>query len=86
MKDVHTIKLHHDVLIAVANEKIDLQLPPDELNKARIALDALCWVLDHPENNAFADAMHKLMMRAKQYGYGYYLEHSNLSFNSGFHS
>lgn len=69
MKSADKIQLYHDTLVAVVTEEIDVGLPPDEINKARAALDALCWVLEHDHNTAFEDNMQKVMKLIEKKGY-----------------
>lgn len=69
MKSADKIQIYHDVLMAVVSEEIDIGLPPDEINKAHAALDALCWVLDHEHNPKFEENMRKIMALAERKGY-----------------
>lgn len=54
MKSLDEIQKAHDVLIAVVLKEVDISMDNQGIDRCRSALDALCWVLDHDHNTAFA--------------------------------
>ena len=60
MRDSDTIQRAHDTLVGIALGEVEVRgLDPEEPRLIG-ALDALCWVLEHEHNTAFADNLRKL--------------------------
>jgi len=67
MRSVVEIQRAHDLLHGIVRGEAPNPMRPADSEVVRVALDCLCWVLEHEDNLAFAENLgnieHELAMR-----------------------
>lgn len=69
MRSEEELQRAHDTLLAVTLGEVHVHLTPRALTGTQVALDVLCWALNHDHNDAFEGNMANLKHAIASAGY-----------------
>ena len=73
VRDGQAIQKAHDILHCVVSRKPDFKYPAEVEQRAKVAMDALCWVLNHDDNKSFNQTLNMIIADATRRGYSFEL-------------